>query len=77
MLPIRGALRGRRGLTWLDKNGSYAVVANRRLHRKGMATKFAVANAPQGLVASVHRSLEEAMAVAQTLSQNEPNKRRA
>ena len=75
MLPIKGALRGRRGLTWLDKAGSYAVVANRKLHRKGLATKFAVANPHQRLVTSVHGTPDEALAVAQTLSQNEPNKR--
>ena len=76
MLPIKGALRGRRGLKWLEKAGSYAVVANRLLLRRGRARKYVVANAPQGLVTSVHRSAEEAAAVVELLSQNEPNKRR-
>lgn len=75
MLPIKGALRGRRGLKWLEEAGSYAVVANRKLHRKGLARKYAVANPHQRLVTSVHGSRDEAVAVAQTLSQNEPSRR--
>ena len=75
MLPIKGALRGRRGVKWLDEAGSYVVVANRKLYRKGMARKFAVANHRERLVTSVHRSADEALTVAQALSNNEANRR--
>lgn len=75
MLPIKGALRGRRGLKWLEEAGSYAVVANRKLHRKGLARKYAVAHPHQRLVTSVHETRDEAIAVAQALSQNAPSRR--
>jgi len=76
MLPIKGALRGRRGVKWLEEAGSYAVVANRKLYRKGLATKFAVANPRERLVTSVHSSRDEALTVALALSNNEANRRR-
>lgn len=71
MLPFKGMLRGRRGLKWLEKAGSYAVVANRKLLRRGQARKYAVTNPRQQLVTSVHDSADEAMMVAQALSNNE------
>lgn len=70
MLPIKGALRGRRGLKWLDKAGSYAIVTNRKLHKKGQASKFVVANPRERIVASVHGSPDEALTIAQALSDN-------
>lgn len=75
MLTIKGALRGRRGLKWVEQAGSYAVVANRKLHRRGLASKYAVANPRQRLVTSVHGSADEAMMVAQALSNNEAGRR--
>ena len=71
MLPIKGALRGRRGLKWLDETGSYAIVTNRKLHNKGKARKFVVANPRERLVASVHASQDDALTVARALSDNE------
>lgn len=70
MLPIKGALRGRRGLKWLDQAGSYAIVTNRKLHDKGKASKYLVANRRQRLVASVHASPDDALTVARALSDN-------
>jgi hypothetical protein len=70
MLPIKGALRGRRGLKWIDEAGSYAIVANKELHEKGQARKFIVANPRERIVASVHRSADEALTIAQALSDN-------
>lgn len=75
MLQIKGALRGRRGLKWLDQAGSYAIVTNRKLHNKGKASKFVVANPRERLVASVHASADDARTVAQALSDNAVSKR--
>ena len=75
MLPIKGALRGRRGLKWLDQSGSYAIVTNRKLHEKGKASKYLVANPRQRLVASVHTSPDDALTVARALSDNAVTKR--
>jgi hypothetical protein len=71
MLPFKGMLRGKRGLKWLEKAGSYAVVANRKLLRRGQASKYAVTNPRQRLVTSVHDSEDEAVMVAEALSNNE------
>jgi hypothetical protein len=75
MLPIKGALRGRRGLKWLDRAGSYAVVTNRKLHNKGKARKYVVANPRERLVTSVHGSADEALNIAQALSDNAVTRR--
>lgn len=68
MLPIKGALRGRMGLKWLDEAGPYAVVTNKKLHNKGRASKFVVANPRERLVTSVHSSPNEALTTAKALS---------
>ena len=68
MLPIKGALRGRMGLKWLDEAGPYAVVTNKKLHNKGRARKFVVANPREQLVTSVHSSPGEARTTAEALS---------
>lgn len=75
MLPIKGALRGRRGLKWLEEAGPYAIVTNRKLHNKGRASKYVVANPRERLVASVHTSPDDARTVARALSDNAVTKR--
>ena len=75
MLSIKGALRGRRGIQWLDQAGPYAVVTNKRLHIIGRASKFVVVNPRERLVASVHDTPDEARVLAQALSANAVNKR--
>jgi hypothetical protein len=70
MLPIKGALRGRRGLKWLGGTGSYTVITNKKLHEKGKASKFAVANPRHGVVTTVHGSPDEALDIARTLGDN-------
>ena len=75
MLPIKGALRGRRGLKWLGESGSYAIVTNRKLYDKGKASKYVVANPRERLVTSVHTSPDDARTVARALSDNAVTKR--
>jgi hypothetical protein len=73
VLSIKGALRGRRGIQWLDQAGPYAVVTNKRLHIVGRASKFVVVNPREHLVASVHDTPDEARTLAQALSANAVN----
>ncbi len=75
MLPIKGALQGRRGIQWLDRFGPYAVVTNKKLHFVGRASKFVVVNPRERLVASVHDTHDEALTLAQALSANAATKR--
>jgi hypothetical protein len=56
------------GIVRLDQVGSYAVIANRKLHEQGRAGRFAVANVKELWVDSVHLNRAEALSTTQKLS---------
>lgn len=56
------------GIVRLDQVGSYAVIANRKLHEQGRARRFAVANVKELWVDSVYLDREEALTTTQKLS---------
>ncbi len=56
------------GIIRLDQVGSYAVIANRKLHEEGRAGRFAVANVIELWVDSVHFDRGEALSTSQKLS---------
>ncbi len=56
------------GLVRLDQVGSYAVIANRKLHEQGRASRFAVANVIELWVDSVYLNRAEALSTTQKLS---------
>ncbi len=55
------------GIVHLNEAGAYAVIANRTLHEKGQAAKFAVVNVPEEWVDSVHKSRDAAWTLARKL----------
>ena len=62
----------RPGVTRLDKLGSYAVFANKKLLDRGMAHRFAVANTHDDGLDSVHGTLASAEYRAHQLYQAMP-----
>ena len=58
------------GIIRLDEVGSYAVIANRELHERGKANRFAVANMKELWVDSVHLDRSAALSVTQQLSKH-------
>ncbi len=56
------------GIIRLDEVGSYAVIANRKLHEQGRASRFAVANVKELWVDSVYLDRGEALSTSQKLS---------
>ncbi len=56
------------GIIRLDEIGSYSVIANRKLHEQGRASRFAVANVKELWLDSVHPDRGEALATTQKLS---------
>lgn len=56
------------GVIRLDEVGVYAVIANRTLHERGAATKFAVANLQEQWVDSVHFDRAAALSTTRKLS---------
>ncbi len=56
------------GIIRLDEAGAFAVIANRELHEKGRAARFAVANMTEQWVDSVYDDLDQALSTTQKLS---------
>jgi hypothetical protein len=62
-------LEGKQGVRKLDQSGPYAVIVNRTLYEQGRAGKFAVVNAQQRWVDSVHGNQATAARQARQLDQ--------
>ena len=56
------------GIIRLDEIGAYVVIANKKLYELGRAGRFAVANAREHWVDSVHLSRDEALSFTQKLT---------
>lgn len=55
------------GIMNLDAVGAYVVIANKALQRQGKASKFAVVNASEEWIDSVHKTRSAALAAAEAL----------
>ncbi|MGH2620249.1 MAG: hypothetical protein ACRDHG_06715 [Anaerolineales bacterium] len=56
------------GIIRLEEVGAYVVIANKKLYDLGRAGRFAVANAREHWVDSVHSTRAEALSLTQKLS---------
>jgi hypothetical protein len=55
------------GVKRLDQVGSYAVIANKKLHDKGRSHRFTVVNTSQQWVDSIHQNYDEALSYTRKL----------
>ncbi len=67
MFARRCNLKGRRGIKRLDHEGVYAIIANRALYDRSLATRFAIVNAEKYWVENVYGSHNEARSALQAL----------
>lgn len=59
-------LEGKSGIAFLDREGPYAVIANKTLYERGDTSRFAVVNTRVCFVDSVYSSRKDAASYLQT-----------
>lgn len=54
------------GVKQLNRQGTYAVIANRKLYDSGKSNKFVVVNTSERWVESIHHNFQEAVSYTRT-----------